>query len=469
MVLLAFLTKPYFISGDDGTYIALARSLRSGGYRAINLLSEQPQVQYPPLYPLILTPVASQPAGNIQVYRLWAAAWAFFALFAVAIAAHRRDPELGIVGAVPFVVSPLFGEFGTSVVSETVFVGLCYFVIARLDRFLEEKRPMAIRTIAFVIPLTLLVKSAGVALAATVAICLMRKRKWKAAVICAAAAVVILAPWWSWQARNASDYMRSHILMKDIYDLQSEYLSIPALLMERPPHNAARYVGRIAVDAMLAPFLRGIAPWTALFPLKVALSTLLSLACLAGFARRCRARGAGAEEIFVGLTTAMLLVHPVYADRYLYFILPSLYGYLLFSVGALVWRKRLAIILSSVLVLGSALSIETDLPREDLAYIECIEWLNDHGARNNVVLGRKPTAIWFYTGMKAEAYPPTTDYSRWPAHADFVIRDNYTVGVPIAEKFADVVLADTSRFTPVYRSRLDSKVMIYRHMREPGA
>lgn len=460
LVLFVFLShRWYMVSGDDGAYIAQARSIREGAYRAINVPGAPIQTQYPPLFPLILYPVANQPPGNLGIIRLWSAAWSLLAVAAVFAAGRARNPKTALFAAALFAASPLFGEYATSVLPETLFIGISYAVLTRVQFSDPGRRD-------WFIPLGLaaawLTKSAGAALLIAVLLWYARHRRWREMFLYSGLALLLLAPWLLWQNLHAGDYIRGHILQRDIYDPSAGAISPLGLFTERLPYNLSRYVGRITVDVLLPPFFRGVAPWTTLFPLKVGVSLALSLLVAFGFFRSIRHGGWRPEEIFVVTAGLMFLVHPVFADRYLYALLPSLIGYALLAIPRAAWIPRVAIIYGFVLLLGGALSILTPIDRREAAYVQAVEWLGEHSRPGEIVLARKPTMVWFYARRQAAGYPA----GAWPPAlfetADWVIRDDYTIGVHAAKRYLDPVLADTSRFSVAFTSTILPSVRIYR-------
>lgn len=465
IVLFAFLAgRFYLVNGDDGTYIALARSLTQGEYRAINLPDAPVQVQYPPLLPFMLFPLANQPPGNVGMLRLCVALWSLLGVYAVAKAARIRDPASGVLAAAIFAVSPLFGEYSTSIMTESVFVLIAYAVIVRTQEYVTD----ASRRMDYFLPLgllfALLLRSAAVPLAAAVLIALARAGRWRATLITAAIVVVGMSPWWMWQSHHGSDYIRTHMLQRDIYDPSAGAISPIELLTQRAPHNAARYAGRIMADVLFPPFFRSFAPWTPIFWIKFAVSLGLTAICLFGFVRRFRQTKGTVEEWYVLLTLALLHVHPVYADRYLYPLLPSFIGYCLLVVRESA-RRRAAIAWGGILVIGCAVAIEAPLPPEEIAYMQAVEWIHEHTPPDATIFARKPTAVWFYTGRRALSYPGVPDPAQWPRDIDYVIRDNFTIGIHNARKYADPVLADTTRFQLIHTAPLDPEVRVYRQVR----
>lgn len=450
------------VSGDDGTYIALARSLHEGSYRAINAPGAPVQVQYPPLFPILIYPVAGLPSSAFGAARLWMAAWALLAVVAVSAAAIRRDSSLGALAALPFVTSPYFGLYGTSVLSEIIFILLAYAILARMPR--AEPGADGRSGLDPFLPLGLaaawLTKSLGVALVAAVVISLFARGRRRESLACLLIVVALMTPWWGWQAFHASDYVREHILQRDIYDPSAGTLGLTQVLFERIPHNGSRYVGRILAETLLPPFAGALANRGSELVLKVAAGLVLAMALVAGFVRRWRDERWGAEELYVLFTSAILAVHPVYADRYLFLLTPSLIAYILLALRSSVLGARLAVGWSGILVLGCILSLTSPVPREERAYYEALDWIKEHTPRSAVILARKPTPVWYYADRVATGYPPSTDTRAWQG-ADFVIRDDYTIGIHAARRYADPVLSDPALFTLAWTSAILPSVRIY--------
>lgn len=493
LVLFAFLAGHILmVAGDDGTYIALARSIRAGEYRAINVPGSPIQTQYPPLYPLLLAPLANLPPASVGVLRLWTAIWALLAVSVLLRAANRRDPALGMLGVVPVIVSPLYGEFGTAVLTESIFLLIAYATLTRAaaqeDRFAAadtargqettsadsepvEGRPSASagregKTVALdpLLPLSLaaacLLKSAGVALVVAVLFHQAYHRRGRALAVTCLIVGFALAPWWAWQFVHGSNYVQGHILQRDIYDPSAGMLTPLGIFLERIPHNLSRYVGRVVVDVLLPPFFRGIAPWTPLFPLKIAASFLLTVAVVRGFIRRWKSAAWGAEELYVIASGGLFLMHPVFADRYLFLILPSLAGYLLLAIPDTERRRRVAVAWGAALVVGCTIALAEPPARADVAYMQAVDWLKEHAASDAVILARKPTAVWFYTGRQAAGYPATLNPAAWPS-ADYIIRDDYVIGVHAARRYVDPVVSDSAVFTLRWSSAILPDVKIY--------
>lgn len=475
VVLFSFLAgHRMLVSGDDGTYIALSRSIADGDYRAINVPGAPVQSQYPPLFPILLAPFASLPSSAFGALRLWMAIWSLLAVVPLALAARRRDPALGVAALLPVVVSPWFGHFGTSVLTEVLFLLLAYAVIMRLDAFTRRtvheqgssgpiagSRSWAIDPfIPLGVAAAWLTKSLGVAVAAAVLLHLLSQRRFRSAVTTAVVIVLAMAPWWAWQSAHAGDYVRGHILQRDIYDPSAGGLSTAQLLLERLPHNASRYAARILPELVLPPFAGFLthAGWT--LWAKAALGLALTLAALAGLLRRVRRDGWSAEEWYVACALAVLLAHPVYADRYLFLLLPSIAGYLLLAVPGLAARRRVAAAWGAVLVVGSVTVLTAPTPREDLAFHEAVDWIKEHTPDTAIIYSRKPTAVWYYANRMGTGYPPTTETSAWIG-GDYVIRDDYVIGIHAARRYIDPVVADTVLFTHAWTSAILPSVRIH--------
>lgn len=447
IVIYSFLaTKPSLITGDDGTYIALAQSLRAGEYKAINVPGDPVQVQYPPLFPILLTPVAFAPLGLI---RLYVALLAFVAFFSVARAARIRDPETGAWAALLFACSALYGEYASTVLTETAFIGLSYAILCRASERTRFDWPVALGLVA-----ALLLRTSAIALVAAMLLHYLLARQWRALLLTSIIITIGMSPWWAWQMMHESNYLASHILQADIYNPGSGMISPIELITQRIPHNLSRYTGRIVADVMTVPWLRDVAPWTPLFPLKIGASLLLTLVIIRGFWKK----RFGLEEKYVLLSLGLFSVHPVFADRYLFALLPSLTGYLLLAFNSALVRRRVAFSLAIFSLVGCILSLEATLPKEEIAYFQAIDWIKEHSSPGQTVAARKPSAVWYHAGLKASGYEGASS-------ADYIIRDDYTIGIHAAERYLDPILADSSTFVPVFVSGILPDVKVYERRR----
>lgn len=172
-----------------------------------------------------------------------------------------------------------------------------------------------------------------------------------------------------------------------------------------------------------------------------------------GGAKKIRREGFGIEEKYVIIALALFSVHPVFSDRYLFILLPSLAGYLLLAFSRPRTRALVGICLGTVSIVGCILSIESPLPREEVAYFQAVDWIKEHTPADAVIAARKPTAVWYHAGRTSSG-----DVSA----ADYVIRDDYTIGIHSARKYLDPVLADSSTFAPVFVSGILPDVKVYK-------
>ena len=461
-ILFAFLAgKFYYISGDDGTYIAIARSMHLGEYAAINIPEELPQIQYPPLYPLLIYPFAELIPSNLGVIRLWNAILSLLAVVAITAIAIRRDPALGAVAALPFILNPLFGEYATSIMPEPLFVALCYAVVLRIAIADENANSRIDLFIPAGILAAILLKPAALPLFLTAIFWFAIKKRWRQFAYTALIVILGMLPWLLWQSSHGSDYIRSHIFQRDIYDPSKGSISFFEIIYTRIPYNALRYIGRIFADVMLPPFFRSILPRSSLFIFKIAGSVGLFLLFIFGFYKKVRKKSIEVEDIFLFFMGLQYLIHPVFADRYLFTLLPTLTGYTLLAISNSKHRAAAAIIWSAILLLGSIMSIETAIPKEEAAYIETIEWLKENSKEGDLVIARKPTAVWFYTNRKAKGYPASSNWLDWDTRARFIIRDAFVIGVPASRLYVDPVVNDTSLFSPVFVSGILHEVKVY--------
>ncbi|MEK8023102.1 MAG: hypothetical protein AAB229_04770 [Candidatus Hydrogenedentota bacterium] len=462
-VIFSFLAgRIYLVMGDDGSYIALARSLHAGQYRAINVPDHPVQTQYPPLFPLLLYPVAGLPEGSIGVARLWVACWALLAVFPLAAVARARDPDTGYFSLLPFLVSPLFAEYSTTILTESLYVTLAYAVLARAMDATSTSTGRFDPLIPLGLVFAWLTRSSGVALVAAVVLAFFLRRQYRAGARTVLLVALGMSPWWFWQLSHQSDYIRDHIMAANIYDPSAGTYSLFDLITRRVPYNLTRYAGRVLADVIFAPWFRPISPRTTLFALKVFASVLAGAAIALGLFRRCRSRSWSVEELYVLFSAGLFLIHPVFADRYLYAILPSLIGYFLLSWSSPRHRINASIVLAALSLAGCVLALAEPIPRDDAAYMEAVEWIDEHAREDDLVLARKATAVWYYTGRVSTGYPAEPDAAIWShPRLRYVIRDDYVIGIHAASRYLDPLLVDTSTFSLAFTSAILPEVRIY--------
>jgi hypothetical protein len=212
---LVYLFRMDHVAGlvvDDAWYILLAKALASGeGYRLISSATVAIMPVVPPGFPVLLAPVfALGPGFPANVLLLKAVSVAAMAGIGAATFYYvlnvRREPEwLAAIVALATVLTPALVFLATStVMPEAVFTLVQLMTVIVLDRTREAANGLRRSAVAGMLAgVSVLVRTAGVAMLAAGFVYLLYRRSWRSAAAFAGAALVCLAPWFLYSAANA--------------------------------------------------------------------------------------------------------------------------------------------------------------------------------------------------------------------------------------------------------------------------
>lgn len=428
LALAAF--DPYlFTGGDNAQYYALTRALATGrGYVDLVRPGAPAHTLYPPGYPLLLLPFYLVSGGSLVAMKalsLLAAAALLWAVYALA----RRDPGVPVWAAAAAVgltgLFPVFREYAHWVLSDMTYTALA---TAALLAFQRQTDPVAgePRWSGWVLACGLAlaafyVRVAGLALlAAVVGWALLGRRLRRAAVVTCVFALGVL-PWVVWARRSApvapTGYLdqatlssplsappgeRLHALWERLVDVVVEYGSyqLPGLFWPvSPPPPAARALGAAVGGALV----------------------------LYGAWRLLRRRGLRPWDLYVATTLGLIYLWPWLGERIFLTLAPFLWLYLLAGADAVSRRlgggprpaMAAALLVAAGLVAGGLAAAGRQIPRTRayLAgdrlegyssfwrdYFDAAAWIGEH-APDAVVLARKPTLVWYWSGRPSVVYP----------------------------------------------------------------
>jgi hypothetical protein len=193
---------------DDAVYLVTAKALAAGhGYQIESLPNPVPETRFPPLFPAILalaTLVSQQPQWLKLLPLVCTAGWLTLTrklLLKMGASGNGALLLVGLTAASPAVIS-----LSTSLMAETLFALL---MTAALITLLDERAFLA----GFFAGLATLARIAGVPLIVACILILVARRRLRSAVVFAAVAMVIVAPWLGWSLAHASNtYLASNIL-----------------------------------------------------------------------------------------------------------------------------------------------------------------------------------------------------------------------------------------------------------------
>ena len=206
---------PVGVFYDDAQYLVLAKSLATGhGYRFLNLPDAPLGTHFPPGYPAflaILWWISPAFPENVALFKFANAVL----LAIVGVLGYRfanRTPRipawLSATAAVAgtATIPPLV--LSSAIMSEPLFLALLLPLLAWSEQITERRTDVSTRVdvrallLGGAIGALALVRTHGIALAAAAVATYLARGRRREAIICAAAACIVLAPWMMWVAAH---------------------------------------------------------------------------------------------------------------------------------------------------------------------------------------------------------------------------------------------------------------------------
>ncbi len=430
VAILAF--DPYlFTGGDNAQYYALTRALATGrGYVDLVQPGAPPHTLYPPGYPALLVPFYLVSGGSLIAMKLLsllaggALLWGVYAL-------ARRDssvPAWAAPAAVTLVgLYPVFREYTHWVLSDMTYTAIAVLALSAFQRQAEPDERRSGWTgwlIACALALgAFYVRVAGLALFAAVLGWALLGRHWRRAAAAAVFFGIGVLPWIAWtrQAPAPAGYLEQASVLLPLGESPGD---LPGLMGERFRAVVVEY-GTYQLPGLFWPV-------TPPPPLARALGATLGGALLLyGAWRVIRQRGLRPWDLYVATTLGLIYVWPWLGERIFLTLAPLLWLYLL--AGADDLSRRLgrgrapaivaATVVAMALLAGGVAAAARQIPRTRtyLAgdrlggypsfwqdYFDASQWIGAH-APGAIVLARKPTLVWYWSGRPTVVYPRRAD------------------------------------------------------------
>jgi hypothetical protein len=392
--------------------------------------------------------------------------FAFVALWLIYVLVRQRlgAPKALLIATVVG-LSPTFFSFSHIVMSDVPFLCLSLAALYFLGRYSLESRGLTVSGAAAVvlIPLAYLTRSLGFALliAAPLAIMLHKPlpRLSHKFLLAGMFTALCSLPILGWMARNAAVAHRvTSISYASLFFAKEEFNHDAGMvhsfvdLLPRLLHNLYAYG-----HGTVALFFPALLPTG-----NNLIAALIAVPLLIGFIWMLW-RGKGAAEIsavFYGL--ALLLYPTAVSPRYLLPLFPFLLLYLISGVEVLagLLRKQLtatafaglAVALMATNLIAAA-SPGPDAPEGMEDYQELAAWFKDQVATKTIVMSRKPSLFYLWTGHKGALFPFTADSGRilrviCEQEVDYVVQDSFS---PVTDRYLVPMLAQNGEaFARVY-------------------
>ena len=450
---------------DDAWYVLFGKALAAGhGYTMVNAPMPGLLPPGPPGFPALLSLVfLIQPAfpGNV----FWLKSVSIAAMFGVAIMSYRYFVQrhvhetLAMALAVATAITPAFVFFATSTVMSE-----CVFTLAQLGTVWLVNRSTTTRsTIGAAIcgALTVLTRTAGLALVLAVTLNLLATRRFRHALVFAMIAGLCVAPWfWYERAHTAPLVQRLQHGGAHVFTYGEQFwmrwagdpTAGPVTIADVPVRVASNLVdvfGRdvggivlptlyrgaaesgeeaIALGGYFAPASMGSAPGA------MVISFLLSAIALAGFAAAVR-QGPTAAEFLVPISLAVTVLFPMWCFRFVLPLTPFLFFYLVSGIRVLASTRFVPVArIALLVVIGLNLldhaqymfKLHTRRPTDWIADAEEItavtDWMGHHLPPDARVATTNPPLVYLSTGRQTVASNDLrANWQGWQArHIDYV-------------------------------------------------
>ena len=436
---LASFDPHLFTGGDNAQYYALTRALATGrGYVDLVAPGAPPHTLYPPGYPALLVPFYLLFDGSYVALKLVSMLAAAALLLAVYLVA-RRDPAVpGWVAAATVWMVGLYAAFqlySHTVLSDMPSVALAALALAVLQRAAGEEPPdrldrhwllgCALALSAFY------VRTAAVTVLAAVVAWALLGRRWKRAALAAGIFVVFSLPWFLWGRLAGTGRGAGGAYIQN--------------LVATSPLRSGPRRGRLdhLLDRLQATGIEyGTFQLPHLFwPTDPAPDLVRALGCAVGVGllavgawRLLRSRRVAPWHLYFAASLALLVFWPWIGDRYFLALAPFLWITMLTGLDELsrriTGRHAVAVgvttaLAAALLAAGSVKAVrQWDSTRawmrgDELAgyspfwadYFRAARWIGENAPPDAVILARKPTLAWYWSGRHAVSPP-------WAANPD---------------------------------------------------
>jgi len=210
--LLAVEPWPVGVFQDDGIYAVLAKSLATGhGYRYLNLPGEPHATHYPPLYPALLAALWKlwpDFPRNVVLFKLVNAVLTAVAGY-FAFTFGRDRLRFGTLGAAAvsasFTACAPIVLLTVMVLSEPLFLAALFPVLFIAERAATSERDRDAIAAGIAGALLALIRTLGIVVVPATVLVLVSRRRWRAAALVCAAALVVTLPWLLWVAAHAQE------------------------------------------------------------------------------------------------------------------------------------------------------------------------------------------------------------------------------------------------------------------------
>lgn len=468
---------------DVGHYVITAQSLAEGrGYRNVNDPAQPTTSLFPPLLPMLLSPIVALFPHSMPALRFFAILPSLGAVYAVHLYLRRAAPRWALGVTALFAWSIFVVGVAAIPQSEMLFTLLLFLVLLASETSVRGARTRASTLPVLLVLMTLAfyTRLIGVVLVAAVPLYLWLRGQRRNAVIVAGSAALAALPWFVYVYRDTGTLIGPSY-GNDFFGAAQPVLGPAA--MARLAGSAVRNSVWLATEGLpdtvtglyMGQVQNALSALGLAWLLRVAGLAITALMLL-GFWLHQR-RGVTAAACFIVIYGAVLLVDSAQVPRYLLPLLPLLYLYFFTGLRWLgeclraPWAVRLAgvaILLVMVVRVASFYEKGASWLHARQGKDDWIAWLAANIEASDVIFSDSPRIIAFETARYSLGYPAWTCASGsdlgW-------LRRGETTYVALHPRFGattreqrcmrDVITGNPGQFTEVLRD--DSlSVVVYR-------
>jgi hypothetical protein len=429
---------------DDAWYLVLAKALSEGdGFRLISSATTVIQPLYPPGFPSLLALVYS--IDSSFPHNLWllksvsiaAMVGVGFVTFVYLERCRKLSRELAALVAIAVTITPSFLFFATStVMSECVFT-LCQLatvlVVHQSADAPDERRASNLAILAAVLAaITVLVRTAAIALLLAGLIWFLKERRWRRAAWFGGVTILCVLPWTTYSRLHAptAEERTAHggaVAYEYTDQLSMRWAGAPLFgritgkdLLARVERNFVDVFGRGTIKILAPALLRGsnesgeevVALNMSISPETMAISGLFTLIALIGFVRVARER-VTITEVLMPLAFGIIMLWPFWSFRFVVPLTPFLFFYFTRGVQVLAPRATVIVLLSLVglnlfdhagYILQARSGARIEWAKQAADVDEVLDWISRGGLPDDgVLVATNPGLIYLRTGRKAIA------------------------------------------------------------------
>jgi 4-amino-4-deoxy-L-arabinose transferase-like glycosyltransferase len=402
------------LSGDDASYLMLARSLRDWSYREQQFIGEPVAGRFPPVYPAAValwTWMFGESLDAIAVLGILASVSMLLAFFL--ILRRRWSGELALLVVAITAVNPPLVRAAGATASEALFTSLTMWSLWAAG---TDDEPIASRRRAFVAGaaaiLAAMTRSAGVTLIAALGLEWLVRRRWTRVALLTVGTTLTVGLWLGWTAfAPKRDFRRSYV--DDAVNVRAGDGSLVGTFTTRITDNAREYVGRAMAGELSLPVTEASMLDNVGWFLFIAFFGVIGFVSVW---RRWR-RGALYAVAYAG----MLAVWPYAIERFITPVLPLLIAFIV--IGAWVIAENLTSryahavpFVVGLVLAGSALVRDGVLAERDaecartitacdipagLDYVDAVKFVATLPASESRLVTPKSATLFYYAGRQS--------------------------------------------------------------------